>query len=239
MTPVGSRPSPGGVSKKVRYGPAVFVERSRATVTARSQRNVESSRNQLPKSVSSNDQTKHAVTETLVEERRLKKPGVKSRSRSPQPNIQDQSPLPPSVMNPHNQDMAKITADMNDWVMKEIGANLQSIEREKQAEKTRFKPKAPAKRYQERHPEVVHSALKPSEAADTSMADVSDMEDDDDWVIEEYVRIPAHKMTSDVASTDVGVLVLDGEEDNNLFFGPENDEDDDLDEDDEDENGMF
>ena len=128
-----------------------------------------------------------------------------------------------------------MAADMNDWVMKEIGANLQEMEQEKQRT-TRFKPKAPAKRYQERHPEAATSNTE-SNDVDMTTGDMSDMEDDDDWVIEEYVRIPAHAMTVNVAPTDVGVLVLDGKEESNLFFGPDRDEDEELDEDEEDENG--
>lgn len=176
------------------------------------------------------------VVDGPVEEQRLKRPGVKSRSRSPQPR----TPLPASAMSPHNQDMTKVAADMNDWVMREIGANLDSMEQEKQkSERAKFKPKAPAKRYQDRHPGVAPATPQPAEA-DTAMSDISDPDDDDDeWVIDEYVRIPAHAMTVGVAPTDVGLLVLDGKEDNNLFFGPERDEDDDLDDDEDDENGTF
>lgn len=134
--------------------------------------------------------------------------------------------------------MSRMAADMNDWVMREIGANLDEMEQEKRkAERTRFKPKAPAKRYRERHPSTVSNPLAPSNEVDMAVSDMSDVENEDDWVLEEYVRIPAHAMKIDVAPTDVGVLVLDGEEDSNLFFGPERDEDEELDEDDEDENG--
>ncbi|CAM1505541.1 Fc.00g111780.m01.CDS01 [Cosmosporella sp. VM-42] len=235
MMPTTTPASSGGVSKKVRYGPAVFVERSRGRMTPRSPRGVDSPRKQVLRSVGGEVQITDTMVEDPMEERRLKKPGVKSRSRSPHTDSPSHTPLPASVMNPHSEDLAKITADMNDWVMKEIGANLQSMEQEKQAERARFKPKAPAKRYQERHPGATPSASE-IDMADTAMTDFSDIEDEEDWVIEEYVRIPAHRMTSDVAPTDVGLLVLEGEEDSNLFFGPEQDDDDDLDLDDEDEN---
>ncbi|KAI1026448.1 hypothetical protein LB505_005278 [Fusarium chuoi] len=49
------------------------------------------------------------------EERRLKKPAARSRQNSPLPGPNTRSPLPTSVMSPHNQDLSKITADMNDW----------------------------------------------------------------------------------------------------------------------------
>ncbi|RGP80635.1 hypothetical protein FLONG3_1239 [Fusarium longipes] len=233
-----------GLNKRPRYGPAVFVERSRAKASQRASRVRESIKEsvslpagqQIPGVIMSVDSPSEArpSNEQPQQERRLKKPAARSRQPSPLPDANSRSPLPPSVMNPHSQDISKMAADMNDWVMKEIGANLEEIEREKQ-KTSRFKPKAPAKRYQERHPEVV-TGNTDSNDVDMTTGDMSDMEDDDDWVIEEYVRIPAHAMTVNVAPTDVGVLVLDGKEESNLFFGPDRDEDEELDEDDEDEN---
>ncbi|KAH6897061.1 hypothetical protein B0T10DRAFT_172552 [Thelonectria olida] len=224
--------SPGSVlSKKPRYGPAVFVERSNARAVRRAVHAPPTE--PAPKVVPVPD----VAIEAPIKERRLKRPTAKSRSRSPQdPSLR--SPLPASAMNPHTQDMSKVAADMNNWVMSEIGATLHEMELEKQkAEATKFRPKAPAKRYQERHPELVRKGPEATDMEiDTPMSDVSDIEDEDDWVIEEYVRIPAHAMYVNVEPTDVGVLVLDGEEDSNLFFGPDRDEDEDLDEDDEDEN---
>ncbi|KAM5351509.1 hypothetical protein ACJ41O_004232 [Fusarium nematophilum] len=236
MASAGNQPSGVGLKKRGRYGPAVFVERSRAKASKQASRALKSLQASAAVPPGQQDQAAAMAVDAPVEETRLKKPGVRSRQRSPQPESNGQSPLPASVMNPHNQDMSRIAADMNDWVMKEIGANLREMEQEKQkAGRAKFRPKAPAKRYQERHPEAVNQGPEPREV-EMAMSDVSDMEDDDDWVIEEYVRIPAHAMTVNVAPTDVGVLVLDGEEDSNLFFGPEHDDDEELDEDDEDEN---
>ncbi|KAF5007819.1 hypothetical protein FDECE_5877 [Fusarium decemcellulare] len=238
LAPAGSQPSGPGFKKKPRYGPAVFVERSRAKASQRASRVLKSIQSSISTPIEQQDQAATMAVDNPDERRRLKKPGVRSRQRSPQPDANVRAPLPASAANPHTEDMSRIAADMNDWVMKEIGANLQEIEQEKQkAERPRFKPKTPAKRYMERHPEIMASDPEPKEM-DLAMSDVSDMEDDDDWVIEEYVRIPAHAMTINVAPTDVGVLVLDGKEDSNLFFGPEHDDDEELDEDDEDENGL-
>ncbi|KAG8665916.1 hypothetical protein FPOAC2_11002 [Fusarium poae] len=217
-----------GLNKRPRYGPAVFVERSRAKASQRASRVRES----IKESISlpaGQIIAGVAISNPPQQERRLKKPAARSRQNSPLPDANSRTPLP--VMN-HSQDISKIAADMNSWVMKEIGANLEEMEQEKH-KTSRFKPKAPAKRYQERHPGVGASDTNPN---DVDMTENSDMEDDDDWVIEEYVRIPAHAMTVNVAPTDVGVLVLDGKEESNLFFGPERDEDEELDEDDEDEN---
>ncbi|KAF4426641.1 hypothetical protein FACUT_9755 [Fusarium acutatum] len=238
-----AQPSGAGLNKRARYGPAVFVERSRAKASQRASQVMKTIQASItvPKVQPSQDITMSSdasselrpLEEPQQQERRLKKPAARSRQNSPLPGPNTRSPLPTSVMSPHNQDLSKITADMNDWVMKEIGANLEDMEQEKQRV-ARFKPKAPAKRYQERHPEVTTSTSEPNDVS-MNMGE-SEAEDDDDWIIEEYVRIPAHAMTVDVAPTDVGVLVLDGKEENNLFYGPERDEDEDLDEDDEDEN---
>lgn len=137
--------------------------------------------------------------------------------------------------------MDKIAADMNQWVLHEIGANLQQMETDRKAQQDRLKyrPKAPAKRYQERHPDQAPSTPV-DQGKDTPMTDdvSEDDGDDSDWVIDEYVRIPAASMAVDVSPGDVGVLVLDGEGDDTLFFGPENDEEDNYLEDDEDENGI-
>ncbi|RSM17309.1 hypothetical protein CDV31_003864 [Fusarium ambrosium] len=238
MTAAGNQSSIPGSKKKGRYGPAVFVERGRVKASQRASRALEAMRASATPSPDQQQQDATVAVDKKATEPRLKKPGVRSRQRSPMPDPNGRAPLPASAMNPHNQDMSRITADMNDWVMKEIGANLQQMEQEKRkAVQHRFKPKTPVKSYAERHPEVVASTPEPNQM-DTAMSDASDM-DDDDWVIEEYVRVPAHAMMVNVAPADVGVLVLDGEEDNTLFFGPENDEDEELDEDDEDENGML
>lgn len=179
-----------------------------------------------------------------AEARPLKKPGATTRTGATNKSLPSAAPLPPSLMNRHNQDMDKIAADMNDWVLNEIGANLETIEHEKQqerqqAERAKFRPKAPARRYQERQHQP--DALAPSgDEADKPMTDVSDDEGDEgDWIIDEYVRIPANSMALDVAPAEVGLLVLDGEEDSILFFGPEHDDDDELGQDDEDENGVY
>ncbi|KPM43520.1 hypothetical protein AK830_g3033 [Neonectria ditissima] len=239
MMPTARTMSGLGVSKKVRYGPAVFVERSRAKASKRASRATTSSRQSPSATPGQHDQTTETRQDSPLGVQRLKKPSVRSRSRSPL-DPGHRAPLPTSSMSPHTQDLSKVAADMNDWVMKEIGANLHSMEQEKQkSERTKFKPKAPAQRYQERHPGAAQDAPEGAEI-DTTMSDVSDMDDEDEWVIEEYIRIPAHAMTVDVAPTDVGLLVLDGKEDSTLFFGlDEDDDDDNLDDEDENAEGHY
>ncbi|KAF5134360.1 hypothetical protein E5D57_004994 [Metarhizium anisopliae] len=122
---------------------------------------------------------------------------------------------------------------MNAWVLNELGANLHSMEQDNRP--LRFKPKSPAKRFHERHPELA-PPQSPGTSTDTTVSDLSDEGDDDDWVIEEYVRIPANSVALDSGPADVGILVLEDEEESLLFFGSALDEDDELGEDDEDEN---
>ncbi|OAA74167.1 Transcription factor Iwr1 [Cordyceps fumosorosea ARSEF 2679] len=252
----------GSVSKRDRYGaPTLFVERARRKKLAPKPR-----RSMLALNAEAAAAAAAAAAKD-VEAKDLKRPGVAKRPRdvskttsaaasteaeAPQqpkatPTDATSNPLPTSLRNRAEEDMSKITADMNEWVMREMGATLRSIEAERQKEArppaplspSRFKPKAPAKRYHERHPDAAAAAATTDVEGDTNMTDASEDEDgdEDDWVIEEYVRIPANSVALDVApSSDVGFLVLDGEEESLLFFGPQNDEGEDWDEDEEDEN---
>ncbi|KAF1732124.1 hypothetical protein CRV24_008317 [Beauveria bassiana] len=260
----GSGGAAGAVSKRDRYGtPTLFVERSRRKKLAPKPRR---------SMVSLQSPDGDAAAAKDVEVKALKRPGVARRAReaaktkaastdddggdtAAKPTTSSATtatanPLPPSLTNRAAEDMRRITADMNEWVMREMGANLQSMEEERKrvaaaaplASPSRLRPKAPAQRYHERHPEVPAPGSPAATATDvegdTNMTDASEEEDgdDDDWVIEEYVRIPANSVALDVAPSDVGFLVLDGEEESLLFFGSQNDEDEDWDEDEEDEN---
>lgn len=241
----------GAISKRDRYGtPTLFVERTRRKKLAPRPR-----RSMMGLGGPNGEEKTASKDSGDVAAKDLKRPGVRSReaaktkdadAEAPKPKpTTGGNPLPPSLMNRATEDMDKIAADMNDWVLREVGAGLQSQEEErKKAEPkplsspSRFKPKAPAKRYHERHPEVPAPGTAMDGEGDLNMTDASEEEgDDDDWVIEEYIRIPANSVAMDVAPTDVGFLVLDGEEESLLFFGPQNDEDEDWDEDEEDENG--
>ncbi|KAG5940998.1 hypothetical protein E4U53_007506 [Claviceps sorghi] len=233
----------GVVSKKIRYGPAVFIESTRKNVAPRARRS--SAADQPPEQAGSPSVTPHlAAQETLVEQRQLKRPGVACKggpaATAQQPQPLPRTPLPDSFTSRHDEDMDKIASDMNKWVLNELGANLQSMEQDRRP--LRFKPKSPAKRYHERHPEQAQAVQTPTvpqagaERHEPSDDDDDDDDDDDEWVIEEYVRIPAHSVATDVLSTDIGILVLDDDEDSMLFFGSAPDEEDEFGEDDEDEN---
>ncbi|KAL7937659.1 hypothetical protein V8C35DRAFT_185496 [Trichoderma chlorosporum] len=233
------RPTIPGSSKNVRYGPTIFVERTgRKKIVPRSSRQSLVIKDAHVIIAAGHQQEVLTSPYESIEQKHLKKPGVAKR-RDPSQESPARAPLPQSLVSRHTDDMDKITADMNQWVLNEIGANLHAMEVEKkQAEKPRFRPKAPEKRYQERHPEVAAASTPAIEGSvDTPMADASEEEGDDgDWIIEEYVRIPAHSMGLNVLPSDVGILVLDGEEENMLFYGAPQDEEDEHAEDDEDEN---
>jgi len=215
-----------GVLKKRPSGPAVFVERNRKRVAQRLEE-------QRGESGLVDEKKEDASVNETAPSRKLKRPGTKAVAA--QKPTASAAPLPASAARPHEENMDHITADMNSWVMAEIGATLQEMDREKQRTAARARPKAPALRYADRHPESRTHAPGNKEDDDAMAIDSSD-EDDGDWVIEEYVRIPLQSMAVDVNPGDVGVLVLEGEEEDVFFFGPAHDEDDDCLEDDEDEN---
>lgn len=219
------------VSKKGRSGPAIFVERSKKKIAQKLQELQKPKMKEEAVTVAHDTELDGPGERPSELDRKLKKPGTQ-RAKSPRLDTPSREPLPASASQPRAEDMDQMTQDMNAWVLKEIGANLQEIEEErKEEERRKFKPKVPAQRYAERHPESV--AKTPVQ--DTPMLDASD-EDEEDWVIEEYIRVPAKSMAVDVSPGEVGVLVLDGEDDDTFFFGPDDDEEDYL-EDDEDENG--
>ncbi|QUC19421.1 uncharacterized protein UV8b_03662 [Ustilaginoidea virens] len=243
-------PHPSGVSKRNRYGPAVFVESTREEKKTPRARNGAQAAGPLPPPSGVDN---HPTTQQPPWQRQLKRPGLANRTR--QADFRQQTsatnfPLPDSLVNRHeDQDMDRITDDMNQWVLNELGANLQSMQQDKKP--TRFKPKSPAKRYHERHPEPA-----PRAGTDTTMdrpmrdagsgdngGDDDDEDDgddddgdDDEWVIDEYVRIPANSVALDASPAEVGLLVLDDEEESLLFSGSALDDDDELAEDEEDEN---
>ncbi|KAG5940565.1 hypothetical protein E4U59_002361 [Claviceps monticola] len=250
----------GAISKKTRHKPTVFVESTRKKLKSRMRRNLTVSPS--PEQVASRAITPDVPPEdTVVEQRQLKKPGVSRKPGSVANSHQplNRTPLPDLSASRLEEDLDKITNDMNQWVLNELGANLQKMESDRQP--LRFKPKIPAKRFHERHPELAAQTPEKSQGdaaaneVDGNVDDVDDVDDEDDeddgddddddeddenndgkWLYDEYVRIPAHSVAVDVPSTEVGILVLGEEEESVLFFGSALDEDDELGEDDEDEN---
>ncbi|PSR94272.1 hypothetical protein BD289DRAFT_480717 [Coniella lustricola] len=181
--------------------------------------------------------------------RKLKLPGSDRKGpRAHDPVAIVKRPVAQSL-EPHwaGDELDEMTRSMNDFALQLIGANLAETEERdrKQAAAAarkvatstvasttpqRFKPKAPAKRYAERHPEITAAqhAVEPQEEVD--------IVSEDEYVVETYVRVPASALSKDIAPDKVGLLVFDNEPDADFFYGEEGDSDDELAEDDEDEN---
>lgn len=177
--------------------------------------------------------------------KKLKLPGA-DRKRPAKPAAQVKKEAP--SMDKHWADnMDEITRNMNDFALQVIGENLAKIEERDKKEAaaaakrqsstpSKFKPKPPAKRYAERHPELPATQ---TQAAAASTADQGEYEtaSEDEYVVETYVRIPVSSLNKEVDPEKVGLLVFDNEPDAEVFYGEEGDSDDEWAEDDEDENG--
>lgn len=241
MLAAAAKPTSGSIFKKEKQSPTLFVERTRRRKLAPKPRQSLLLQQHLEQELGGG----RAAEDAGIQQKDLKRPGVAKRAREAAKEEAEEpkkNPLPQSFMNRQGENMDQIAADMNDWVLKEVGASIESMNAEKKKPEThRFKPKAPAKRYAERHPQVAAAATATAAdgEGDVNMSDGSEEEgEDEDWIIEEYIRIPANTMAIDVNPSEMGFLVLEGEEESLLFFGPQNDDDDEWAEDEEDENGM-
>ncbi|OBR14126.1 hypothetical protein CH63R_02852 [Colletotrichum higginsianum IMI 349063] len=220
----------GGVSKRGRYGTAVFVERGKK----------KNARRALDKLGADEKAVALATGGINIKEEDKpapKKPLAKRPPRPVAPNVDaERKPMPSTAP---TQDLTKIAADMDQWVLHEIGLNLKAMENRPAppaaASPSRFKPKAPVKRFAERHPELAREldgADRDEEMAEATGGD--EESSDDDYVIEVYELAPLEPVLAEIPPEEIGVLRFDTQEDMELFYGNE-DDDSDLD-DDEDEN---
>ncbi|KAK9418038.1 hypothetical protein SUNI508_08467 [Seiridium unicorne] len=245
-----------GISKK-RSAPALFVERKSKRIPSTKLQSIAHGLNAHvpadglgvpPVSVPSPQPEDMKIDVAEVKQR--KKPGLARQAQKE--GAPKKTELPASMVNRWNVDFDQLTADMNTFAMEQIGLNLQRQEEEERRRKaretvatqrsqmlssptqSRFKPKAPAKRYAERHPEGKGLVLdKEKVGPDAGLSET----DEEDYVIETYVRVPASAMNKQhVAAKDVGLLVFDEEPDLEYFYGANEDSDDEWPEDDEDEN---
>ncbi|KAI1821362.1 hypothetical protein F4861DRAFT_475395 [Xylaria intraflava] len=230
----------GDASKK-RSAPALFIERKIRRISSKTVEKLHAASDVAATTLTPTGATGDEVMEVdKPEPRKLKKPGVAKLATRTKPK--DKPELPNSMMDRWNVDMQQLTADMEAYAMQQIGLSLQKAEEEKREterpkSKTlstpQFKPKPPAKRYAERHPEEAR------EPADKEMVD-ADAEhsdsDDGDYIIETYVRVPASSMGDHVPPQTVGLLVFDEEPDLEFFYGEEDESEDEWAEDEEDEN---
>lgn len=227
---------PHGVSKK-RPAPAMFVERKIKRISSKIVGKFHATSN-------ASAPTAEAMVVDEPEPRKFKKPGVAKLSAARDDKSSGKSELPKSMTDRWNVNLEQLTADMEAYTMQQIGLNLQKAEVEKAEQaklrnstpsKLKFKPKPPAQRYADRHPEEVQHP-EDKEMADVDV-DNSDS-DDSDYIIETYVRVPASSIGDHIPPQSVGLLVFDGEPDIEFFYGEDDESEDDWAEDEEDENGM-
>lgn len=143
--------------------------------------------------------------------------------------------------------MDELARVMDSWTLAEIAKNLDKMEERRTTSKyspatSRFKPKAPKQRYFERHPDD-HAAERAREKGSAAVMNVdaqdASTDDDEDYVLETYERVPAERLRDRaVPAHRVGLLVFDTEPDMvEFFYGNESDSEEEFPEDEEDENG--
>ncbi|KAK0722732.1 hypothetical protein B0T26DRAFT_703785 [Lasiosphaeria miniovina] len=250
-----------GISKKRSATAAVFVEREAKKQKDEKHMTTEVvvSHHQAPKQEEPSDE---AHDEVLVAQPRqtpakgqqtssvsYKRPGKHARTNvlagAAKPS------LPPSLLNREGTDMDRLAREMDAYTISQINRTLSSMDQSSvssalspsPARKSKFRPKAPALRYAERHPEQA-AKIEEAKAAEQQISDAMHVDadsgaaDDNDYVTETYERVPASRLKGKtVPPHRVGLLVFDTEPDrNDFFFGNEGDSDDEFLEDDEDEN---
>ncbi|KXJ94496.1 hypothetical protein Micbo1qcDRAFT_159672 [Microdochium bolleyi] len=238
----------GGISKK-RQAPTVFVERKIKQVSTKKLDKLRARAGpaQEPSTgVSVDSSWTDDMDLDKTPPKKFKKPGVAKFASENNQARGAKAEAPETITERwRNVDLGQLSAEMNAYTLEQIGLNIKQADDDEQRRRDsakkpqptsplRFKPKAPPQRYAERHPE-------PSQAtADKDMADaddnMSDGSDDDDYIIETYVRVPASRIGEHVSPQTVGLLVFDGEPDIDYFYGDGSDSDDEWAEDEEDEN---
>ncbi|KAK8088055.1 hypothetical protein PG997_003016 [Apiospora hydei] len=238
--------SRNGSGSRKRPAPALFVERKIKRLPSKSIDRIAQTlaTDATAQPTSLPDQASADVDMDEAEPRKFKKPGVNKLAQKTWNQktgnaaaAATQPELPASMLDRRNVELDKFTEDMNAWTMQQIGLNLQQAEQEKAAtakrsQQLKYKPKVPAKRYTERHPEVP----KADEDMPDAKADFTDT-DDDDYIIETYIRVPLSTMEKqNIAPGSIGLLVFDDEPDSELFYGEGSDSENEWAEDEDDEN---
>ena len=180
----------------------------------------------------------------------LKKPGKAARTsaatstfRAPQLAAQPRDVrLPSGLVAPWSLDDQQLVEEMQRYTLQEIGYSIAAAEATKPGASpaptsvkklSKFKPKVPKLRYHERHPEQFADQDSQTEVEEF----IEDIDDDSDYIIDTYIRVPADVMELDTnAETNFGFLVLDGQEDIDEFYNAEVESDEDEGYDEEDEN---
>ncbi|KAF4631428.1 hypothetical protein G7Y89_g6705 [Cudoniella acicularis] len=244
-------PLASGKARKRPAQPAVFVERKSRTGQPKRQK--------LEADAGPDVAEKSAPIE---EHRQQKKPGMASRVPAvsaksnivPGPNnlvASNSKPkdlrVPSGLMMPWDVNSEQLAAEMQAYTLQEIGKNIAASEIDNTANKplissnhskpsqSRFKPKKPAMRYHERHPEQAPEKLHNEMDVDDSFSG-DEMDDDAEYIIDTYIRIPAHTLESTGNPKNIGLLVLDSQPDIDDFYLEDWDSDEEEEDEEEDEN---
>ncbi|KAK6582208.1 hypothetical protein PZA11_004616 [Diplocarpon coronariae] len=252
--------NPNTFGRKRRAEPTVFVERrirprsadgglgvappAQGPATVRQQ----SERGKTAKSARNRGQDGQNSTPLRTEPPPQKRPGIRARTSTafvPPSPISGPAPLrnvimPSGSTMPWDVTSERLAAEMQAYTLQEIGKSLAESEASRPApisasfprSPSRFKPMRPAQRYAERHPE---EKLGPSLQIDEEYAD-EEMDDDSEYIIDTYVRIPAEALKTEESGKSIGLLVLESQPDIDEFYREEEDSDEEEDDGDEDEN---
>jgi hypothetical protein len=242
-------PSPGGQIRKRKVEPTIFVERRTRPRSSEGKTAQEGQDGGTEASVSDQPQQQQA--------RKQKKPGLAARSSTlpvkkaspskpthsqPTQNIS----LPSGLMMAWDVNSEQLAAEMQAYTLQEIGRNLAASEAETpipvsesshvhKSPPSKFKPKKPALRYSERHPEDKNPRSSRMETDDQFVDE--DMDDDSDYVIDTYVRMPVELVEFEDQERNIGLLVLESQPDIDEFYREFSESEEEDDEEEEDENG--
>ncbi|TVY16599.1 hypothetical protein LARI1_G007290 [Lachnellula arida] len=157
--------------------------------------------------------------------------------------------LPSGLIMPWDVNSEQLAAEMQAYTLQEIGKNLAEAEATRtqaqlttkdvkmKKQQSRFKPKKPALRYHERHPNEVLDVPFRMDTEDRCSDE--EMEDDSEYIIDTYVRMPAEVLETSDSEKNVGLLVLDSQPDIDRFYLEDSDSSEEEEDEDEDENGKF
>lgn len=172
---------------------------------------------------------------------------VKPRRNSPAPLRGAR--LPSGDIIPWDASTERLNMEMQAYTLKEIRKNLAdndepqvtvSLNPAPEAPKSpasRFKPRAAAGlRYHERHPDAVTAQ---GTEADSEMQAMDVDDDDSNYIIETYIRMPVEQALLESNEASIGLLVLDSQPDIDQFYNGDSDSDSDAYDEEEDENGKY
>ncbi|KAH7342275.1 hypothetical protein BKA65DRAFT_503824 [Rhexocercosporidium sp. MPI-PUGE-AT-0058] len=252
-TPSNNTNAISGVIRKRKIEPTVFIERrirpKSADGTSGGSPAPEKSVGQDVKiAVSTQPQSTPKEESPVPEVPSRKKPGRNARSATPVRSVSPpkSSPaplrnvlLPNGSMMPWDVTSDRLAAEMQAYTLQEIGKSIAASEAPRPApvssrikSPSKFKPKKPALRYLERHPENKVAASKDTDEEYI----IEDMDDDSEYIIDTYVRVPADALDAEGSQKNIGLLILDSQPDIDEFYREDEESDEGEDDEDEDEN---